>query len=259
MSLLNVALIQTSLVWENPIQNRINIGKKIALLDPDVDVVVLPELFTSGFTMQPHLVAETMNGDTIKWLRQLCKAHNFVITGSLVIFEENNYRNRMVFIEPNGKITYYDKRHSFTLAGEHNVYKSGDKKVIVNYKGFNICLQICYDLRFPVFSRYQNDYDVLIFIANWPKVRVEAWSALLKARAIENMSYCIGVNRVGLDANNHEYSGHSMAYDGLGKPLSSIKPNKEEIDIIHLNLDELKTLRQKLNFLNDADAFKLIN
>ena len=163
----------------------------------------------------------------------------------------------MVFIKPNGDLSYYDKRHSFTLAGEHKVYTSGKEKVIVDYKDFKICLQICYDLRFPVFSRNQNDYDVLIYVANWPKVRVEAWSALLKARAIENMSYCIGVNRVGLDANNHEYSGHSAAFDGLGQSISTILPYKEQVEVVTLDKEALETLRTKLNFLSDADEFTL--
>ena len=256
-SKLQVALVQTSLVWENPLQNRINLTKKLNHLNPEVNVVILPELFTSGFTMNPEAVAETMEGETLQWLKKQATDKDFAITGSLVIRENNSFKNRMVFVKPDGSVTCYDKRHSFTLAGEHKVYTSGTDKVIVNYKGFNICLQICYDLRFPVFSRYQNDYDILVYVANWPKTRVEAWSALLKARAIENMSYCIGVNRVGLDANNHEYSGHSAAYDGLGQIISAIQPNKEQNDIVLLDKTDLETLRKKLNFLNDADQFTL--
>ena len=254
---LQVALIQTNLVWENPLQNRLNLNDKLEHLNFGVDLVVLPELFTSGFTMSPELVAESMEGETIQWLKHWASKKQCAITGSLVIKEHEVLRNRMVFIKPNGDLSYYDKRHSFTLAGEHKVYTSGKEKVIVDYKGFKICLQICYDLRFPVFSRNQNDYDVLIYVANWPKVRVEAWSALLKARAIENMSYCIGVNRVGLDANNHEYSGHSAAFDGLGQSISTILPYKEQVEVVTLDKEALETLRTKLNFLSDADEFTL--
>ena len=255
---LNVALIQSNLVWETPIQNRISFTEKIEAMPPKTDLAVLPELFTSGFTMNPERVTESMTGETVNWLKALANKTNCAITGSIVIKEGVTYRNRMLFVKPNGEITYYDKRHSFTLAGEDKVYTSGNEKVMVSYKNFNICLQICYDLRFPVFARNKEAYDVLIYVANWPKVRIEAWQTLLKARAIENMCYCIGVNRVGLDANNFEYSGHSQAYNVLGKSLSNLEPYEEETEVVTLVKSELDNYRNKLGFLNDMDDFDIL-
>lgn len=254
---LKVAIIQTDLVWENPEENRRLLNDKLNALSPEVDVVVLPEMFTSGFTMHPNAVAETMEGKTIVWLKDIAKEKQLLIIGSLVITENNNFYNRMVCVEPSGNITQYDKRHTFTLAGEHKVYTAGSKKVTFNYKGFKICPLICYDLRFPVWARNVEDYDLLIYVANWPKVRITAWDALLKARAIENMTYCIGVNRVGLDGNNHEYSGHSAAYDVIGNRMDSIPKSIEATEIIILEKEHIKKYREKLNFLNDRDDFSL--
>lgn len=255
---LNIALVQTDLVWENPEQNRINLAAKIESIAQKADLVVLPELFTSGFTMQPHLVAETMQGKTITWLKIMAQDYNCAITGSIVVKDNDVFRNRMLFVRPNGLINYYDKRHSFTLAGEDKVYASGTDKVIVNYKGFKLCLQICYDLRFPVFSRNTENYDALIYVANWPNKRIEAWKTLLKARAIENMSYVIGVNRVGLDANDFTYSGYSQAHDMLGENLAKMTPDSEGIYIVTLDKKSLGALRFKLGFLNDKDHFQLL-
>lgn len=254
---LTVALIQTTLVWENPIENRRLLNNKINSITNGVDLIVLPEMFTSGFTMNASSVAETMDGETITWLKELAKAKNSAIIGSLVIIEHNNYYNRLVFVEPSGEISYYDKRHTFTLAGEHKIYKAGTEKITINYKGWKICPLICYDLRFPVWARNAEDYDVLVYVANWPKVRIDAWDALLKARAIENMSYCIGVNRVGLDGNNYEYVGHSAAYDVLGNRIDTISKNKECIEIVTLNKEHISKYREKLGFLKDRDNFNL--
>ena len=253
---MNVALIQTDIVWENPSENRRVFEGKINALTESVDLIILPEMFTSGFTMSPNLVAETMSGETISWLKEIAKAKNSAITGSLVITENGNFYNRMVFVFPNGEIQYYDKKHLFTLAGEDKVYTSGKDKVIVNYKNLKICLQVCYDLRFPVFSRNTENYDVLIYVASWPKVRTNAWDILLKARAVENLSYTIGVNRIGTDNNDFEYIGHSQIIDELGNFI--IEPTENE-DVFIANLDKNKMLetRSKLNFLNDRDAFIL--
>ncbi|EDP71090.1 amidase-type enzyme [Flavobacteriales bacterium ALC-1] len=254
---LTVALIQTQLSWENPTENRHLLNDKINAITTSVDLIVLPEMFTSGFTMNASEVAETMNGETIAWLKTKAKEKQTAIVGSLVITENNNYYNRLVFIEPSGKITQYDKRHTFTLAGEHKVYTAGTEKIVLDYKGWKICPLICYDLRFPVWARNVESYDLLLYVANWPKVRVGAWDALLKARAIENMAYCIGVNRVGLDDNNYEYSGHSGAYDVLGDRMDSIPYNKEATEIVVLEKGHIKKYREKLNFLNDKDNFNL--
>ncbi|WP_298419326.1 amidohydrolase [uncultured Kordia sp.] len=254
---LKVALIQTNLVWEHPAENRLQLDQKIKAISTSVDLIVLPEMFTSGFTMNPAQVAEEMEGETLTWLKKLAKEKNAAITGSLVITEHGNHYNRSIFVLPSGVVETYDKRHTFTLAGEHEVYTAGAEKNIITYKGWKICPLICYDLRFPVWARNVESYDVLLYVANWPKPRISAWDALLKARAIENMSYCIGVNRVGLDANSHEYPGHCAAYDVLGEKLTSIEPNTEETAIITLTKSNIETYRNKLKFLDDKDAFVL--
>jgi predicted amidohydrolase len=253
---MKIALLQTALSWENPKENRLNLEEKIHSISEVVDLIVLPEMFTSGFTMHPQNCAETMQGATISWLQSLAKEKNSAITGSLIIEENGNYFNRLVFVFPNGEIQHYDKRHLFTLAGEDKTYTAGTKKLIVEYKGFKICPLICYDLRFPVFSRNVEDYDLLIYVANWPKIRTNAWDILLKARAVENISYVIGVNRVGIDNNNLEYSGHSQAIDFLGNYV--LEPQEtEEIFIVTLDKDAMLETRKKLNFLNDKDNFEI--
>lgn len=255
---LHVAIIQADLVWENPNQNRENFTKKIEEITQDVDLIVLPEMFTSGFTMTPEDIAETEEGETIIWMKKMAYQKQTAIVGSIAIKENENYYNRLFFVHPNGLVDTYDKKHTFTLAGEDKVYKRGDSKVIVYYKGFKIQPLICYDLRFPVWSRIaEENYDVLIYVANWPKMRVLAWDVLLQARAIENMSYCIGVNRVGFDANHYEYSGHSAVYNALGQKLSTIQPNNEGVEVVVLNKKHIKDMRDKLRFLDDKDVFSL--
>lgn len=253
---LKTALIQSSLSWENPNQNRINLEEKINSIKEEVDLIVLPEMFTTGFTMNPNKAFDTIEGETVNWLLKTSKKGNFAIVGSFVVKENSNYYNRLLFVQPNGTISKYDKRHLFTLAGEEKVYTAGNEKLIVEYKGFKICPLICYDLRFPVFSRNVEDYDVLIYVANWPKPRINAWDILLRARAVENMSYVIGVNRIGTDNNNLEYSGHSQAVDFLGNYL--IEPQESEAVLI-LELDKTTMIqtRNKLNFLNDKDSFEI--
>ena len=222
----------------------------------DVDLIVLPEMFSTGFTMHPKSVAETMQGETVAWLQHLAKAKNCAITGSLVIEEQGNYYNRLVFVFPDGKIQQYDKRHLFSLAGEDKEYTSGTEKLIVNYKGWNICPMICYDLRFPVFARNTDNYDVLIFVANWPNARANAWNALLKARAIENMSYTVGVNRIGTDENNKSYLGDSQIVDCMGN--YALEPQQsDEVFIVELDKKSQDRDRKKFGFLNDADEFEL--
>lgn len=223
----------------------------------EVDLIVLPEMFVSGFTMNPKAVAETMNGETIAWLQHLAKAKDCAITGSLVIEENRKYYNRLVFVYPNGELKTYDKRHLFTLAGEDKVYTAGKEKLIIEYKEFRICPLICYDLRFPVFARNVEDYDVLIYVANWPKPRINAWDILLKARAVENMSYAIGVNRIGKDENELEYVGHSQAVDFLGNYL--LEPQETDgVFIVELDKEKLLETRSKLAFLEDKDQFRLL-
>ena len=254
---MKVALIQTSLIWENPIENRSHLAQKITGFMDKVDLIVLPEMFSSGFTMNPKAVAETMQGETVLWLQHLAKAKNCAITGSLVIEENGNYYNRLVFVFPNGDIKTYDKRHLFTLAGEHQFYSAGEDKLIINYKGFKICPLVCYDLRFPVFSRNVEHYDVLLYVANWPKPRVNAWDILLRARAVENMCYTIGVNRIGTDNNNHKYIGHSQVVDFLGEYV--LEPQEADaVFIVELDKAKLLETREKLTFLIDRDTFEII-
>jgi omega-amidase len=253
---MKVALIQSALIWENAEANRAYFEERINTIAEDVNLVVLPEMFTTGFTMQPAKVAETMNGETVLWMQSLAKAKNAAITGSVVIEEEANFYNRMLFVFPSGEIQHYDKRHLFTLAGEDKVYSRGTQKLIIEYLGWRICPFVCYDLRFPVFSRNVENYDLLIYVASWPKTRIKAWDTLLAARAIENMSCVIAVNRIGADANRYEYSGHSQVIDCLGEQL--IAPQESEgVFITTLDQSKLIETRKKLNFLNDKDSFEI--
>lgn len=254
---LKVALIQSDLVWENPKKNRKNFSEKIKSLVQEVDVIVLPEMFATGFTMNAETIAETMDGKTVAWMRKKALKTGAAIVGSLIIKEAGNYYNRLLFVEPTGTVTTYDKRHTFTLAGEDKVYSKGDKKVVIDYKGWKICALVCYDLRFPVWARNVENYDALLYVANWPKARILAWDILLKARAIENVSYAIGVNRVGLDEAQNEYSGNSSVYDVLGNAITTIKPNREQIEVVTLDKSHINYYRNKLKFLDDKDTFIL--
>ncbi|MCA6421419.1 MAG: nitrilase family protein [Flavobacterium sp.] len=253
---MKIALIQTSLIWENPTENRSHLAQKITGFMEDVDLIILPEMFSSGFTMNPKAVAETMNGETVLWLQHLAKAKNAAITGSLVIEENGKFYNRLVFVFPTGEIKTYDKKHLFSLAGENEFYAAGKEKLVLEYKGYKICPLICYDLRFPVFSRNVENYDVLLYVANWPKPRVNAWDILLKARSVENMCYTIGVNRIGKDHNHHEYIGHTQVIDFLGEYV--LEPQEADaVFIVELNKAKLLQTRSKLAFLDDRDKFIL--
>lgn len=253
---LKTALIQSDIVWENPAKNRNRFQEKIIAISDIIDLIILPEMFTTGFSMTPEKIAETMDGETVKWMLDLAKNKNCAITGSLIITENNKYFNRLLFIHPSGKIDFYDKKHTFTLAGEHEVYTAGNKKNIIDYKGWKIYPLICYDLRFPVWARNTENYDLLLYVASWPKPRIEAWDTLLKARAIENMSYTIGVNRVGVDANNYEYNGNTVAYDMLGNCLGKNNNNEEISIIIELDKKSQNKVRDKFRFLEDKDNFE---
>jgi len=255
-SMLKVAIIQKDLVWQDAEQNRVNLDAMFSEIE-DVDLIVLPEMFTTGFSMEPKPIAETMQGKTIGWMLNTAKRLDAAIVGSLIIQDNGMFYNRMLFVYPGGEIKQYDKRHAFTLAGENKEYTSGKNKLIVDYKGWKICPLICYDLRFPAWSRNVDNYDLLLYSANWPKPRINAWNTLLKARAIENMSYCIGVNRVGVDAHNYEYSGNSVAIDYLGNELTAICEHKEAILYASLDKEEMYKTRAKLPFLEDRDTFTI--
>ena len=251
---MKIALFQTTLAWENPQSNKTFIEEYFYDQQNSFDIFVLPEMFTSGFTMNPTSVAETMQGDTIAWMKTLAHKKNCALCGSLVIKENNNYYNRFVFVQPNGTVDCYDKRHLFSLAGEHEKYTKGTSKTIINYKNWKICPQICYDLRFPAFSRNHEDFDLLLYVANWPKVRINAWDALLKARAIENLCYVVAVNRTGTDDNNQQYNGHSQVIDELGHTLLNLEENLG-VYVIELSQEKMLETRKKLNFLSDKDTY----
>ena len=252
---LEVALVQTPLIWEDPESNRNRFAEKLGSISTNIDLIVLPEMFTTGFTMSPQNIDSSEGQKTLSWMQQKAKEKEAALMGSIVFFEDSTYTNRLFFVEPDGKIATYDKRHTFTLAGEDRIYRAGSEKLIVDYKGFKICPMVCYDLRFPVWARNIEDYDALIFVANWPKPRIKAWDVLLKARAIENMAYCIGVNRVGADEMGHQYSGHSGVYDCLGEQIAfSVQ---EEIVYASLSKEHLMATRNKLKFLEDRDMFTL--
>lgn len=257
MKKLRITLLQSELVWEDISENLKAFTLKLNHLKEATDVVVLPEMFTSGFSMNTRELAEKMTGRTVTWMREKAKKLDVLVIGSLIIKENEHYYNRLIAAFPNAAIQYYDKHHLFTLSGENQVYTAGQERLQFNYKGWQICPLVCYDLRFPAWSRNTTNYDVLIYIASWPKPRIAAWDTLLKARAIENMSYVVGVNRIGADGNSLEYSGHSAVYDALGKNIASTKENKEAILNISLNKKELKSVRKKLNFLEDRDCFEL--
>jgi predicted amidohydrolase len=254
-SSIRVAGIQTELTWEDPQANRIHLQELMQNLE--VDMIVLPEMFSTGFTMQPQAVAETMEGATVTWMKRMAKTTQAAILGSVVIREEESYYNRLIFVHPDESLEVYDKKHLFALAGEDIAYKAGTEKRIISYKGWKICPLICYDLRFPVWARNVENYDLLIYVANWPTPRIHAWNTLLQARAIENMSYCVGVNRVGVDVNKYEYSGHSAAYDFLGEKLHKTAPNEEAVFVVTLHKEKQEAARKRFNFLNDKGSFTI--
>ena len=254
---LSVVLLQNSLLWEDISGNLHSFDRQIAQLDRTVDLIVLPEMFTTGFSMNASRVSDTMEGKGVTWMQKLAAHKNCAVAGSLIIKERAHFFNRFIFCTPDGTIKHYDKRHLFTLGHEHLTYKAGTDQVQIVYKGWKIKPLICYDLRFPVWSRNVNDDDLYIYVANWPSPRVNAWDTLLKARAIENMVFSIGVNRTGTDQNNLEYPGHSAIYDPLGEQLTTLS---EEPILIYktLDIEMLHQVRSKLQFLNDRDDFTIM-
>ncbi len=254
MSNLRVSIIQSKLHWENIDANLQMFDRKIDGLADQTDLIVLPEMFTTGFSTNAALLAEDMNGKTIEWLRKKASELDCVITGSFIAKENGAYLNRLIWMRPYGTYEVYDKRHLFTLANEHEYYTAGTKKLIVELKGWKVCPLICYDLRFPVWSRNVENYDLLLYVANFPAKRSYAWKTLLKARAIENQAYTIGVNRVGTDGNDLYYSGDSGVIDFMGK-VSCQVADDERIFTEELNYQDQQDFRKKLAFLADQDQF----
>ncbi len=263
-NVLNVAIIQSDIIWENPTQNLSNLSLKIEEISNEVELIVLQEMFTTGYTLNVGTMAETMSGDSINWMLKIAKEKDALIMGSIIIKEtdsgsigEMNYYNRLLVAFPNGAIQHYDKRHLFSYADEDKIFTSGKKRTIIEYKGWKLLPLICYDLRFPVWSRNTEEFDVLIYMANWPNTRVSAWDTLLKARAIENLCYVVGVNRLGKDANNLEYVGHSAVIDSMGNTILEFVENQEATKTVVLYKNNIGDSRNKFGFLNDKDEFEI--
>ena len=262
MSSLTLSLVQTALVWEDKAANLQLLETQLASLRGKTQVVVLPELFSTGFSMQTQVLAEPMNGPTVQWMRTMAQQYQLIITGSVMIQEEGLFYNRLIWMLPTGELGHYDKRHLFAFAGEDRYYSRGNKRFIASANGFKINLQICYDLRFPVWSRQQAtdgqpEYDLLIYIANWPERRRLAWMSLLQARAIENQCYVIGVNRVGEDGHQIYHSGDSMVIDPLGEVLFT-KKDEACVHTLTISKEQLQAYRRQFPFLRDGDAFELL-
>jgi predicted amidohydrolase len=239
--------------------------EKIDSVSEKMELVVLPEAFTTGFSLHPEKLAETMDGPTLAWMKSLAARKRIILTGSVFIQEDNHYYNRLLWVLPNGQVGHYDKRHLFAYAGEDQHFSAGNRRFIASVKGWRIFLQVCYDLRFPVWSRQQlhptgeqAEYDLLITVANWPERRNHAWKTLLAARAIENQCYVVGVNRVGEDGKGIYHSGDTTILDPLGTPLYQ-KEHEEDIHTVTLDKSNLDKIRQQLPFLRDADAFTILN
>lgn len=260
MPSLTVTLIQTDLQWENKEANLALLEKKIQALQPPQQVVVLPEMFSTGFSMRPEALAEPMTGPTVQWMKRMAATKKIIVTGSVIVEEEGRYFNRLIWMLPNGQCGHYDKKHLFAFAEEDKHYTAGTERFIASVNGWKVALMVCYDLRFPVWARQQNEpgedfeYDLLMYVANWPQRRSHAWKSLLVARAIENQSYVVGVNRVGHDGNQINHSGDSMLIDPLGEVLFH-KENEEAVFTTTLQKEQLQQVRDKFPFWRDKDRF----
>lgn len=264
MSSLTLSLIQTSLHWEDKAANLAQLEAQIKGITEKTEVAVLPEMFSTGFSMQPEKLAESMEGEAVQWMKRVAAEKRIILTGSLIIEENGDYFNRLIWMLPNGQYGTYDKRHLFGFANEDEHYTPGNKRFIASVKGWKILLLVCYDLRFPVWSRQNgtiledgtkaSEYDLIIYVANWPERRNHAWKTLLLARAIENQCYVVGVNRTGNDGNAIYHSGDSMVVNPMGEILAT-QAHEPWIHTITLQKEDLDSVRNKLPFLKDADDF----
>ncbi len=255
---LSVALIQTDLVWENVTANLAVLEEKIAALPEAVDVIVLPEMFSTGFSMNAGALAEPMNHTTTRWLRMMAAQTQALVIGSFQVKEGGKYYNRLLAMRPDSTYEIYDKRHLFSFGQEHETFSPGEKRLILSWRGWRICPLVCYDLRFPVWSRHPPDspYDLLLYVANWPAARATAWRTLLRARAIENLSYVVGVNRVGTDGHGVAHTGDSMALDFLGEVITDLGDSESE-PVVRLSKAPLEAYREHFPALRDADNFSI--
>ena len=254
MNTLGTLLVQARIRWKNPAENRKHLQSLVQQSGETFDLLVLPETFTTGFLGDTDLPQEDMQGPSVAWMNSVAEEFDSAVAGSVVITEDGHRYNRLVFVTPEGEVTYYDKRHLFAFGGENKRYKSGNSRVVINYRDWRICLQICYDLRFPAWCRNRDDYDLMLLVANWPAKRVHHWLALLEARAIENQSWVIGLNRVGKDGNGLDYPGRSVVFDPLGASAADLG-GEECTQLVALDLEQLKQVRRDFPFQADADAF----
>jgi len=260
---LKVTLIQSDLHWRSIPANLASFEEKIWTVPEGQGLIVLPEMFTTGFTMEPDEVSEPANGNTYKWMRQMAAQTGSTMMGSAIIRESGMFYNRLIVAHPDGETVTYDKKHLFTLAGEHGSFTGGEERLVVEVNGWRIMPLICYDLRFPVWSRSQGsesrlyEYDLLVYVANWPTTRIQAWDTLLRARAIENISYAVGVNRVGVDGYEKDYSGHSAVYDYVGNTVVFLE-EEERIKSVTLSKSQLSKFRDRFPFQADQDRFQLL-
>ena len=251
MSKLKIAGLNLDIVWKNKEQNFRNIENEFSSIE--ADILLLPEMFSTGFCMEADEVADR-NMETLTWMKSFAKSKNSAVAGSASVEENGKFYNRFYFVSPDGSFEYYDKRHLFSYSGEDKIYTAGIERKIVKYRGFNILLQICFDLRFPVFSRNQDDYDAILYVANWPKSRVDAWKSLLEARSIENQVFLFGLNRIGVDGYNLDYEESSLVYFPDGREISARNNN---IVLCEWDLEELKEFRTKFPFLEERDGFEI--
>jgi len=259
---LTLTIIQTDLVWKDPNANLNKLKSKVDNLSQHTDLVVLPEMFNTGFVTEAEDVSEAMDGPTVDWMKELAMAKACAVTGSLIIREGDSYFNRLIWMEQDGSFQYYDKRHLFSLAGEHEKFTQGNRQLIVKIKGWKVMPLVCYDLRFPVWSKNRMDgeeyhYDCLLYMANWPSTRNHAWKSLLIARAIENLSYTIGVNRIGIDGTGKNYTGDSAIIDALGHKVAVAEASKEEMITASLSGSDLLKVRKTIPFGFDWDEFRI--
>jgi omega-amidase len=253
---LELLLVQAQLCWQAPAINRAHLAELVGDQAQGADLVVFPETFTTGFLGDESTPAEGLDGPSVAWMQGLARDNDTAVCGSAVIHDDNGKHNRFLFVSPTGESWYYDKKHLFAHAGEDHRYQAGDQRVVVNWRGWRICLQVCYDLRFPVWCRNRDDYDLLLFVANWPEKRIDAWDALLKARAIENQSFVAAVNRVGEDGFGKHYPGHSAVFDALGQQIAFLA-GEETCQRVSLDPAALVNVRQSLPFQRDADPFHI--
>ena len=257
MNSIAISLIQSDLVWENPAQNLKKFETIVQSLKGKTDIVLLPEMFSTGFSMNPQKLAEPMDGPSVNWVKQMALDNQLAVAGSLIISENGNCYNRLIFADPAGNIQFYDKRHLFRMGGEQERFSSGNERKIIEYKGFRFLLQVCYDLRFPVWMRNRNDYDAILLVANWPEPRSDAWKKMLYARAIENQCFVTAVNRVGVDGRGNHHSGDSMIIDYKGSEMAMGTKCKEEIVTALLSINDLNDFREKFPAWMDSDDFSI--